>query len=189
MLFRTFSLRDAEVGADGRTLVLACVPFDQPAMVDDHDGEGPYREVFRRGAFASVAGAPNRVELRYIHDQDGMPYGFGLDLIEDPTHLIGSFRVAPGTQGDQMIALVADGQLGSVSIGYEAGQSRDIQDTAGPLVERLRVKRLKEVSMAPTGTGAFKSARPLAIRQADPLIAARIKARAMWEIEKLRYVR
>lgn len=187
MLFRTFSLRDAEVAADGRTLVLACVPFDQPATVDD--GDGPYREVFRRGAFASVAGAANRVELRYAHDQDGMPYGFGVDLIEDPTHLIGTFRVAPSVQGDQMIALVADGQLGSVSIGYVAGQSRDIADSGGALVERVKVKRLKEVSMAPTGTGAFKSAQVLAIRQVDPLVEARRRARALWDIEKLRYLR
>jgi HK97 family phage prohead protease len=190
MLTRSFLLRDAEVGGDGRSLILACVPFDRPALVDD--GDGPYREVFRRGAFAAVAPAANRIELRYGHRQDGPPYGFGLDLVEDPEHLIGRFRVAPGAQGDQVLALVNDGQLNGVSIGYLAGQSRDTADGDGPLVERLRVKQLAEVSLIPSGTSAYVDARVLAVRGAaapDPMIAARIRARALWSVEKLRYMR
>jgi len=157
MLTREFGLRDAEIGGDGRTLVLACVPFDVEAVVDD--GAGPYREVFRRGAFEHVTRAPNRVELRYRHNQDGLPYGFGVDLIEDPKYLLGSFRVAPGERGDQMLDLVRDDQLSGVSIGFLNGADR----TTGDLVERLRVKQLAEVSMTPAAS--YAGAGVLAVRE------------------------
>lgn len=163
MLERSFQVSDAQVGGDGRTVVLACVPFDAPAQVDD--GEGLYREVFRRGAFRHVVAAPNRVELRYSHQREGAPYGFGVDLVEDPRYLLGTFRVAPSAQGDQILALVTDDQLQGVSIGYTPGQSRDSVDAAGPLTERLRVKRLAEVSLTPAG--AYEEAGVLAVREGE----------------------
>ena len=184
MLQRDFHLRDAEVGGDGRTVVLACVPFDVPALVDD--GDGPYREVFRQGAFRHVVNAPNRVELRYAHQRAGAPYGFGVDLIEDPKYLLGSFRVAPSEQGDQVLALVTDGQLGGVSIGYVAGQSRDGLDRDGALVERLRVKRLAEVSLTPAPAYG-EGSRVLAVRE-DDLAVPGVDAAAV-ERERLYWAR
>ena len=192
MLTRSYHLRDAEVGGDGRSLILACVPFDTAAMVDD--GRGPYREVFRHGAFTHLVDAARRVELRYAHHQDGPPYGYGLDLIEDPGYLLGRFRVAPSAHGDQVLALVNDGQLSGVSIGYIAGQSNDTSDADGPLVERVRVKRLAEVSLVPVGTSSYDEAQVLAVRAhvedaPDPLLLARARARAAWDVQKLRMVR
>jgi HK97 family phage prohead protease len=182
LLTRDYDLRDAQVGGDGRTLVLACVPFDAPAWVDD--GNGPYREAFQRGAFAHVVKAPNRVELRYRHRQAGVPYGFGVDLVEDEKYLLGSFRVAPGDQGDQLLALVADGQMRGVSIGFVAGSDRTITDADGPIVSRVRVKQLGEVSVLPTGTATWTEAEVLAVREAPDhaLVAAR-------ERERLRLLR
>ena len=177
MLQREFQLRDAEVAGDGRTLVLACVPFDVPAWVDD--GQGPYREGFKRGAFRSVCRAPNRVELQYAH-RGTLPYGFGVDLIEDPTHLIGSFRVAPGEQGDQVLALVRDGQLNGVSIGFQPG---DDQPDADQVMWRTHIRRLAEVSLTPApsyaGTGV------LAVRE-EPARDTLAQARARWMLRKVR---
>lgn len=160
MLTREFGLRDAEIGGgDGRTLVLACVPFGVEAVVDD--GDGPYREVFRRGAFEHVTRAPNRVELRYRHRQDMLPFGFAADLVEDPKHLIGSFRVAPGERGDQILDLVRDGQLSGVSIGFLPGTD---MVTGSGAVERVRVKKLGEVSLTPVQV--YTGAEVLAVREA-----------------------
>lgn len=185
MLQREFlSLRDAELGGDGRTVVLACVPFDVPATVDD--GDGPYREVFRHGAFRHVVNAPNRVELRYAHQAQGAPYGFGVDLVEDPKYLLGSFRVAPSAQGDQVLALVGDGQLNGVSIGYVPGQSREGRDEAGRLVERMRVKRLAEVSLTPA-PAYLDGAHVLAVREDGSVFPDRHAA--MVERERLRWAR
>jgi len=189
MLQREFQLRDAEVVGDGRTVVLACVPYDQPAWVDD--GAGPYREVFRRGAFRHVVRSPNRVELRYAHRQSGMPYGFGVDLVENLTQLEGRFRVAPSEQGDQVLALVRDGQLNGVSIGYINDPDGDLPDVddSGPVTARTRVKQLREVSLTPAPT--WQEAKVLALREgAQPddalLRVAQERARLEWIIAKAR---
>jgi HK97 family phage prohead protease len=181
VLEREFNLRDAEIGSDGRTLVLACVPFDSPALVDD--GDGPYLESFKRGAFATVATAPNRVELRYAHRQEGAPYGFGIDLIEDPSHLIGRFRVAPSEAGDQILALVRDDQLNGVSIGFLAGRSDESMVNGQRRVERVKVKRLGEVSLTPSP--AFRGAEVLAVREQSVSGAERERERLYWQRARL----
>lgn len=189
MLQRSFAaLRDAEIKDEGRTLVLACVPFDVPAHVDD--GNGPYREVFRHGAFTKLASAPNRVELRYRHDQSGAPYGFGVALTEEPAYLLGTFRVAPSAAGDQLLSLVRDGQLGGVSIGYIAGQSRDSSDDDGPLVERMRVKALHEVSL--TNAATYADAKVLALREQDDRANwhnVRERERLFWTRQRISQIR
>lgn len=183
LLLRDFQLRDAEVGGDGRTLVLACVPFDAPTWVDD--GSGPYREGFRRGAFRHATRAANRTELRYAHRQTGMPFGFGVDLIEDPSHLIGSFRVAPSEQGDQVLALVRDGQLAGVSIGFVPGTDEAGGDDDGPVTWRTLVRRLAEVSLTPAA--AYQGAQVLAVREEPLSRDTRAAARAWLDMQRLRY--
>lgn len=193
MFQRDYQLRDAVIGGDGRTVVLACVPFDREAIVDD--GDGPYREVFRRGAFAHLTAAARHTELRYAHRSGPADLlGFGVDLVEDPHYLLGSFRVSPSDGGDQMLALVRDGQLAGVSIGYVAGahpgDNRELLDKSGRVVERLRVKRLPEVSLTPAP--AYLGAEVLAVREtpaADTVDVERRRARAAWDLYKLRNVR
>lgn len=176
MLVRDFQVRDlAQV--DGRTLELACVPFDTPTWVDD--GEGPYREAFKRGAFTHVVKAPHVVELRYAHRQDGAPYGFGKSLTEDADYLRGVFRVAESDDGDRLLGLVRDGQLTGVSIGYVPGSDVTETDADGPFTSRVRVKRLGEVSLTPAP--AYVEAQVLAVREAAErelaVVVARERAR------------
>lgn len=162
MLQREYAaIRAAEVRDDGRTLVLACVPIDRPAWVSD--GGKPYREVFRPRAFRHVMAAPNRVELRYRHGTTGAPFGFGVELREESDALVGTFRIAPSADGDQLLALVRDEQLTGVSVGYLAGESRETRDADGPLTERLNVRQLAEVSL--TNAPAYPDARVLAVRE------------------------
>lgn len=194
MFQRDYQLRDAVIGGDGRTVVLACVPFDREAIVDD--GDGPYREVFRRGAFTHLTGAARHTELRYAHRSSPADLlGFGIDLVEDPHYLLGSFRVSPSDAGDQILAHVRDGQLAGVSIGYVAGahpgDNRERLEREGRLVERLRVKRLPEVSLTPAP--AYAGAEVMAVREqqqddSDRLERERRRARAAWELFKLQNV-
>lgn len=180
MLRRDFAaVRAAEVSQDGRSVILACVPFDSPAWVSD--GGAAYREVFRPGAFRNVASAPNRVELRYRHDESGAPYGFGIEITERTDYVEGVFRVAPSAAGDQLLALVRDEQLRGVSIGYVAGRSRTITDDDGPLTERLNVRQLTEVSL--TNAPSYADARVLAVREDADIdeIARRERERIYWQ--------
>ncbi len=174
MLLRDFPLRDVCRVGDGRTLDLACVPFGVPAWVDD--GDGPYREMFERGAFSHIVRAANRTELRYAHRQDGAPYGFGVELTEEPGYLRGLFRVAPSEDGDRLLALVNDDQLGGVSIGYMPGTDRVETDDDGPVTVRTRVKRLPEVSLTPA-PAYTEGAQVLAVREAAAEDTARRVAR------------
>lgn len=194
LLTRDYQLRDAELSGDGQTLVLACVPFDREAVVDD--GDGPYRELFRRGAFEYVTRAANRTELRYLHGRAPADVlGFASALVETGGCLEGTFRVAPSASGDQVLALVRDRQLRGVSIGYVAGEhdadNRRTDDPGGlPLVERLRVRQLPHVAMVPVG--AYADAGVLAVRESpevDPAVAARVRERHVWETQKLRWLR
>lgn len=192
MLTREYQIRDAELGGDGQTLVLACVPFDREAVVDD--GDGPYREVFRRGAFEHLARAANRTELRYLHGRDPSGVlGFASALAERGDYLEGTFRVAPSASGDQILALVRDEQLRGVSVGFSEGaHPGDNRRTEGevPLVERLRVRQLPHVALVPAG--AYSDARVLAVREAsdpDLLESARVRARHEWDLHKLRILR
>lgn len=169
MLSRSFELRDAEI--KGRTLELACVPFDREAWVSDHEGE--YREVFRHGAFAGVINDPRRTQLRYAHSEDLKDrLGIGLELREDAAYLHGAFRVTQGERGDHLLDLVRSGDLAGVSVGFMAGASR----RTGDLVERLRVKQLVEVSLV--DAPAYQEAEVLAVRQARELDAERARLRA-----------
>jgi HK97 family phage prohead protease len=181
LLERSFNLRDAEIGGDGRTLILAIVPWDTPALVND--GEGEYEERFVRGSFKHVAQAPNRVELRYNHRQDNLPYGYGQELIEDPSHLIGAFRIAPSEQGDQILALVRDEQLRGVSLGFIPGHSQETTTDGKRSVARLRVKQLPEVSLVTSP--AYKDGRVLSLRSESVNVAERERERLYWARARL----
>ena len=187
MLLREYDLDDYQL--DGRTLTVRCVPFDVEAVVDD--GDGPYREMFRRGAFTQVLRGANRTELRYAHGMAPSDLlGFAQSLDEAGDGLRGEFRVAPSPAGDQMLALVRDGQLRGMSIGYLAGEhpddNRRTDASPLPLVERLRVRRLSEVSLV--RVGAYVDAEVLAVRRAAELDLARLardRARLDWEIARM----
>jgi HK97 family phage prohead protease len=167
-MLRELVLRDAQVS--GRTLVLACVPFDTPTWVSD--GGDPYREEFAPGAFAHVD--PSRTQLRYRHSPDLLDrLGSGVGLEEDGGWLVGRFRVAPGARGDHLIDLVGAGELRGVSIGFDPGVDQTRPDPDGDVVRRVRVKRMPEVSLV--DQPAYKDAEVLAVRAGE---AAR---RRLWE--------
>jgi HK97 family phage prohead protease len=151
MRLRELQLRGAEV--KGRTLVLACVPFDTPTWVSD--GGEPYREEFAPGAFDHID--PTRTQLRYQHSGDLLDrLGAGRRLVEDGGWLVGEFVVAKGQRGDHLIDLVDSGDLRGVSVGFNPGVDQTRVDSDGEVVRRVRVKQLPEVSLldAPAYTGA-----------------------------------
>ena len=176
----SFEVEDGAISKDGRTLRLRLLPFDLPAIV--HERGETYREGFRRGAFAHLLAAANRVELRYEHQQADLPYGFGTELVEDASALVGSFRSADSERGRHLLALVEDGLRG-VSVGFFPDKRAD-EHSAG-VVWRRRVKALKEVSL--TTAPIYAEAEVLAVRHQLELDAARERAR--WDLAKLRAMR
>ncbi len=142
---RALTYADMEIRStgDGRSVHGLAVPFDRETTVND--GFGPYREVFRRGAFARTINAGvDRVKLLGNHNRQKFPLGKATSLTEDRAGLVGEFRISNTREGDEALELVRDGVLDSFSVGFAQVPGKDRKSKG--LVERLEVK-LREVSL------------------------------------------
>jgi len=167
VITREFQLDGARVG-DGRTIILAAVPFNTEALVDDDDGSGPYFEQFERGAFDSAVRAPHRVALLFRHDDSAKgTLGRGVLIREDAKYLHAEMRVARGSTGDHVLDLVNDEMLDGASVGFDPlhGGDRVAMRSGRRVVTRMRTL-LAEISLVPVG--AYASAGVLAVREAEP---------------------
>ncbi len=133
---------DLEIRGDGRTVVGIAVPFDAPTSI--RDASGSYMEVFRRGAFAkTIRERGDRVKFLAQHDRRAMPLGRATLLREDATGLYAEFRVSQTRDGDDALALIRDGALDALSIGFRP--VKDVWNRDRSMVERTEAA-LDEVS-------------------------------------------
>lgn len=132
---------------DGRTVYGIAVPFDRESTVND--GFGPYKEVFRRGAFArSINLGAQRVKMFVNHNHRIRQTAIGVatNLREDANGLYGEFRISDTTAGNEALQLVRDGVLDSFSVGFAVPEDKSKSPRRGDVVERKEVK-LREVSL------------------------------------------
>ena len=158
MLKHDYLCRDGEL--NGRTLTVACVPFDVAAPVSD-DGLTVYLEAFDRGAFAAVTRAPNRTVLRREHSHDEA-LTVAKQLTEEPDTLIGVFDVGHSEDADRLLEDWNAGEFGGVSLGFVPGDHVGDNEIVDGVTRRRRVKSLREVSFVKDP--AFASTGVLAIR-------------------------
>ncbi len=175
MLRHGFQMRDATI--TGRTITMACVPYDTPAPVYDTDGD-VFLEQFTRGAFRNAVRAPHLVQLRYEHRQDGPPYALAQELREDADYLVGTWRVAPSGDGDRLIGLVQDEQLRGASVGFIPGDHPGDNEVRDNIVTRRYVKQLAEVSL--TAAPVYQEAKVLELRAQAVVDLARARERERW---------
>ena len=148
---------EVRASGDGRTIDVLAVPFDAPTNI------GRYVETFKRGSFSKTIadGKPERVKLFAQHeDQKALPLGAAKRLEERSDGLHGSFRISRTRAGDEVLALIEDGALDSVSIGFIPVRSDWTQDRKA--VQRREVK-LMEVSLV--AYPAYQEAKVLALRE------------------------
>lgn len=146
---------------DGRTVYGIAVPFDEPTPIREHGRE--FTEVFKQGAFAkTINDGAQRVKFLMNHDRQSAPLGRAVSLVEDPTGLVGEFRVSKTQAGDEALELIRDGVLDAFSVGFRP--IRDKWNRARDFVERIEVA-LPEVSTVsfPAYSGALVSG----VRQDD----------------------
>jgi len=185
LLTRTYALRlESLADGAGRVVEGRCVPYNVETLVAD-PGTDPYLEVFRPGAFARAVRAPNRVTFRFRHG-DGLAdwIGQGLEFREDDDQLAGSFRVTASAFGDHALALVDDGIIRGLSVGF-IDLARRVQKTASGAIIRARC-HLAEVSLVPEPgyagavvTGRRESDDPLPVVQLDGYADQRERLRAI----------
>jgi Escherichia/Staphylococcus phage prohead protease len=153
MMVRTFTLdvleREAAAdGSPGRVIDARCVPYNVETMVRDPGGE-PYLEVFHLGAFRKAMRAPNRVAFRYRHQQGlADELGRAVSFAEQDDGLHGVFSVIRSAFGDHALALVDEGIVGGVSIGYAPLTKRAKFTPSGAIIRDAC--HLEEVSLVPT---------------------------------------
>lgn len=160
---------ELEVRGDGRTVVGIAVPFGTATTITD--ATGTYAESFERGAFSrTIAERGDRVKFLAHHNAQALPLGRATELREDPAGLVAAFRVSETVAGDEVLALIRDGALDALSVGFAPVRDRWAADRS--TVERLEVK-LFEVSAV--AFPAYESATILAVRDttddADPIYA------------------
>lgn len=161
-LFRSFSpdleIRSAAKGGDGRTVVGIAVPYGKPQRIDER-----LTEQFARGAFKHQIKAAHRVKFAREHMALGGSLIGRLDVMrDDASGLYIEARVAKTPLGDETLALLEDGALNDLSIGFRTRQDRRLP---GNVIERVTAD-LREVSVVLEGAYG-EGAMVAALRSAD----------------------
>ena len=161
---RTFAplleVRSSAKGGDGRTIEGIAVPFLRRQRID-----ASLTEQFAPGAFDHQirAQAGHRIAFTRDHmSQGGTLIGRATELRNDALGLWGAFRVSATAAGDETLALVADGALSELSVGFRA--QKDHREPDGT-VTRVRAD-LVEVSVVLAGAYG-DGATIMAVRAAD----------------------
>ena len=114
VIVRAFALRPSQI--EDRTIVGRCVPYGVAADIPD-EGNGPYKEMFQRGAFRNAVKAPHKVLLSFEHETSPLNLlGRGVELIERDDGLHGSFKAFETEVGNQGLAMVQEGVLTGMSV-------------------------------------------------------------------------
>jgi HK97 family phage prohead protease len=160
ILTRSYALELAE--GEGREIYGRCVPYGVAATVSDDGGATSYSEQFEPGAFAGAVKAPDRVTLNYRHSLAlGDQIGRAVSFEEQADGLYGTFRAFGGQLGDHAMAMVKEGALRGLSVGFAVlGRSRPQN---GDLVRRTRC-HLAHVGLIPEHEKSFPEAEVLAVR-------------------------
>ena len=144
-ILRRAALADMEIRQDssgeGRTVYGLAVPYDSPARITERGVT--YEEVFRLGAFADAAtpDVAGRIKFLANHKRDAFPLGSAIWFEEQSVGLVGEFRVANTTDGNNALELIRSGDLDGLSIGFVPRENRGTP--AEGFVERVRAKILE----------------------------------------------
>lgn len=180
--FRSVAVADVE--ADGRNLHGHALELERDYDVTD-PGRGRYRERHGRKSFdrsIGQRGREGRWPLLMLHPFERgartspVPLG-SVRWFIDGGRLAFHARASATRDADEALELVRDGALGDVSIGAREVEARTLRDSKGSYLYRTE-SALRELSLAPTGFGAYDDAKVLAVR-ATPLDAGTPRLEAL----------
>lgn len=142
--YRSFAPEvEVRSSGDGRTVHGIAVPYGQPQRIN-----ATLVEQFARGAFSRQAGAAHRVPFAREHlPMGGQLIGRITQLRDDAKGLYFEARVADTQLGNDTLALLRDGALDQVSIGFRERQNRRLPDGT---VERVTAD-LRELAVVLEG--------------------------------------
>ena len=123
ILTRTFT-SDLHVRDDDRVITGTLVPYGQPVQIREYGRT--YVEDFAPGAFAADIARAAEIELTALHPRSGaeLPIGITVALTDTPTGLDGEWRISETEFGTEVLTLVRDKALRSLSAGFTEGRNK-----------------------------------------------------------------
>jgi HK97 family phage prohead protease len=163
-LYRSsFSVESTE----GRTLSGIALPFDRPTLVQDlvRGRPGPpYLEAFSPTSTDVTLSHRDSFPVFEGHDHTSQPLGVvRFSVSEAERALLFESPLSKTRAADDVLELVNDGAMRSVSIGFRPVQAVRRMTAEGDLLYRTEVA-LRHLALAPTGYGQYEEAQVLSIR-------------------------
>lgn len=166
--------RYAGVRVDGvdfaqRLITVIAVPYEQPTQVEYRSEV--WNELFERGAFNNVSGAPHRVRVNRDHNKSrtiGKVMQFWPDRDEG---LVAEVRVGKTPLGDETLAL-ADEDMLSASVGFGVRPSDQVLDRR-TMTRRIRNAYMDHLSFVESP--AYVGAQVLSVRDVTGGEAAKLE--------------
>lgn len=170
VLIRAFALERAEPTGDGRTLIMRAVPYEYEIVSAQGLRPGEH-EVFSRGAFETqvrTASAPGRIKLTLAHPRPGdvltnSLVGVLTRMEDRPDGLYVEGRMATSSVANDALALVNDGVLDQVSVGFVPLKTDREQGQGYTVLRRVRA-HMDHLALLPAGAYGDQ-AKVLAVRE------------------------
>jgi len=161
---RNYSVNlELRANSDGRTIFGIAVPYNKEQRITS-----TMVEVFRKGVFSEVIKAPHRVKLLRGHGENNV-LGRATLLKETDDGLYAEFKISKTRAGDEALALVQDGALDQLSVGFMPIKNKKRPDG---VMERLKA-HLAEVSLVTFGAYG-EMASITGMREGQPKLTPRL---------------
>ena len=154
---------ELRANSDGRTIFGIAVPYNIEQRITS-----TMVEVFRKGVFSEVIKAPHRVKLLRGHGENNV-LGRATLLKETDNGLYAEFKISKTRAGDEALALVQDGALDQLSVGFMPIKNKKRPDG---VMERLKA-HLAEVSLVTFGAYG-EMASITGMREGQPQLTPRL---------------
>ena len=161
----------------GRTLEGVALRYDRPSRVTDDGWQSSYYEEVLRGADSKTLAERGSFPLQRAHEAVQLGE-VSFSHSDDESALMFTAELHRNAEAD---AILEDIQSWSdVSIGFAATRNGErYTDHHGKIVQRAEIA-LRELSLAPTGTGLAKGAEVLSVRSATTPRLHRLRQRRVF---------
>lgn len=156
--------RSFDIGTEGRTLTGLAFKWDTPAKVRD-PGKQPYMEEFSRGAADKTLQEHPLVPVLRNHRLNEDPVGVST-FHRSEEGLVFTAPLSRTRAADEVLELVNDGAMRSVSVRFASFKDRKRMSTDGWVTTRMEIG-LRELSVVTTGFGQHPGAEVLAVRSEE----------------------
>jgi hypothetical protein len=133
MEYKNIKLKPEEV--EGRTLVGYASAFGNKDRVGDTIIQGAFKKTLKERG--------DKVKVFYNHYQ---PLGIPIKILEDNTGLYTESKISKTTRGDEVLELIKDGVIDTMSIAYEVINAT--ADKTGRILKELKLYEYGPVDMA-----------------------------------------